>query len=63
LSGEFVGGVKNGAYFLKNFGPKSLFGYVVHGVLDEVELAALVGDASKTGFDGSAQTLVIVADD
>jgi hypothetical protein len=55
--------VKNGAYFLKNFGPKSLFGYVVHGVLDEVELAALVGDASKTGFDGSAQTLVIVADD
>jgi hypothetical protein len=36
---------------------------VVHGVLDEVELAALVGNAFDKGFDGSAQTLVIVADD
>ena len=57
MRGEFVGGVKNGAYLLKNFGPKSQFGYVVHGVLDEVELAALV--ASNAPLTNYALTHVL----
>jgi len=34
---------------------------VIHSVLKEVKLTALVGDASETGFDGTTQALMIVA--
>jgi hypothetical protein len=36
---------------------------MIHRVLDEMELAALVGDAAKTCFHGLAQALMIVAGD
>jgi hypothetical protein len=36
---------------------------MIHRVLDEMELAALVGDAAKTCFNGLAQALMVVAGD
>lgn len=34
-----------------------------HGVLKEVKLAALPRDASKTGLEGGAQSVMVIADD
>jgi hypothetical protein len=35
---------------------------MIHGILDEMELTALVGNAPKAGFDGGAQARMVVAD-
>jgi hypothetical protein len=63
LGGVEIGAVEDGSNGVGDGGPLVEPGHVGLGVLLEVELAALVGDTSETGFDGSAQTLVIVADD
>jgi len=63
FGGGQIGGVEDGPQIGRDLGTHRDLGDVLHGILLEVELAALPGNAREAGLPGGFEAGVIVADD
>ena len=62
LGAGLIRGVEDGSELFEDLWAQGVFGHMIHGILNEMELTALMGDAPEAGFDGGAQSRMVVTD-